>query len=225
MAMVTRVETPVGERRFLLPNVGWEIYEKLLERYAEGGPRMYYLRGSIELMSPLIPHERPGNLFGFMVESIVEGLDIPCNALGSTTFRKRPEERGLEADECYYIANAGRIPAERRSPDLDVDPPPDLAIEIEITNSLLDKLDIYAGIGVPEVWRYDGEILSVLLLQPGGTYIESPTSKAFPFLPMREFVRFIEEYDSDQETRWRRAFRAWCRDVLLPLYQNQARPE
>jgi len=225
MATVTKAETLVGESRFLLPKVGWEIYEGLLERYADGGPRMSYLRGDLELMSPLIPHERPGNLFGFMVEAIVEELDIPCNALGSTTFRRRSEERGLEADECYYIANAGRIPADRRSPDLDVDPPPDLAIEIEITNGILDKLDIYAGIGVPEIWRFDGEILSVLLLQPGGTYIESPTSKAFPFLPMGELARFIEEYDSAGETRWRRSFHAWCREVLLPLYQYQARTE
>jgi Uma2 family endonuclease len=224
MATEIKVDAQVGEERFVLWDAGWEIYEKLLERYADGGPRMNYLRGSIEFMSPLIPHARFGKLFGYMVEAITDELDIPRNALGNTTFKRKLAACGLEPDECYYLANAGRIPPDRRSPDLDVDPPPDLAIEIEITNSILDKLDIYAGIGVPEIWRYDGEILSVLLLQADGTYALSETSRAFPFLPMSEVVRFLEEYDSANETRWGRSFRAWVREVLLPLYRGDVEP-
>ena len=124
MATVTKVDLGVGERRFLLPDVGWEIYEKLLERYADRGPRMNYLRGDIELMSPLIPHEHFSQLFNFMVVAISEELRLPRNALGSTTFKKRLAGCGLEPDQCFYLANAGRIPRDRRSPDLDIDPPP-----------------------------------------------------------------------------------------------------
>jgi Uma2 family endonuclease len=133
-------------------------------------------------------------------------------------------DRGLEPDECYYIANAGKI-GSQRTPDLDVDPPPDLAIEIEITSSLLDKLDIYAGIGVPEIWRYDGEALTVLLLQPDRTYAVSESSASFPFLPMNEFVRILQAHDPDDETRWGRSFRTWVREVLLPIYRNDVGPE
>ncbi len=213
-----RVEPKIGEQRFVIYNLGWAGYEKLLDLFGDHGPRMNYSGGSVELMSPLIRHERNGKLIGFMIETIVEELDIPANALGSTTFRRRLADRGLEADECYYLANAGKLTTVDR-PDLDVDPPPDLAIEIEITNSLLDKLGIYAGIGVPELWRFDGTVLSVLLLQPDRTYAKSEVSRSFPFLPMAELVRFLGEYDHSDETGWRRRFRTWTRDVLLPIHR------
>ena len=220
----TRIEPEVGERRFVIHNLNWDGYETLLRLFGDDGPRMNYTKGSVELMSPLIPHERPKKLIGFMIECVTEELDIPSNALGSTTFKKRLADRALEADDCYYIANAGRLGRHHRQPDLDVDPPPDLAIEIEITNRLIAKLGTYAGIGVPEIWRYDGESLRVLLLRPGGTYEVSEISLAFPFLPMADVVRFLRDHDPDSETRWRRSFRLWVREVLLPIY-NAARPD
>ena len=176
-------------------------------------------------MSPLVPHGRFSNLFGFLIEAMTEELEIPRNALDPITIKRRLADRGLEPDKCYYLReNAGRL-RDQRSVDLDVDPPPDLAVEIEITSGILDKLAIYAGIGVPEIWRFDGEALSVLLLQADGTFAESPDSRAFPFLPMGELARFVEEYDPADEVRWARSFRAWVRIVLLPLYQDHPRPE
>jgi Uma2 family endonuclease len=220
-----QAESLIGEHRFLIHNVSWEKYEALLEIFGDDGPRMNYCRGELELMSPLIRHERPKKLIAFIIEAVTEELDIPRKALGSTTYRRQMAEKGLEADECYYLfANAGKLTTQRR-PDLEVDPPPDLAIEIEITTSLVDKLAIYAGIGVPEIWRYDGDALSVLLLQAEGSYVESPTSAAFPFLPMPEIARFLDEYDPSNETRWGRSFRAWVRETLLPLDRNADRPE
>jgi len=211
----------IGENRFVIYNVGWDRYEALLELFGDDGPRMNYCRGNVELMSPLVPHGRYSSLLGYMVEALTDELDIPRNALGSTTFKRRMADRGLEPDECYYLANAGRI-GDQRSVDLDVDPPPDLAIEVEITHSLLDKLDIYAGIGVPEIWRFDGKTLTVLLLRADGTYAASETSASFPFLPMGEVVRFLREHDPASETRWGRSFRAWVREALLPLYRKPA---
>jgi hypothetical protein len=101
--------------------------------------------------------------------------------------------------------------------DLAIDPPPDLAIEVELTSGLLDKLSVYAALGVPEVWRYDGERLSVLVLGPGGAHVPSGSSAAFPFLPMAEIDRFLRDYDATDDSRWGRAFRAWVREVVLPL--------
>jgi Uma2 family endonuclease len=220
-----RAEAEDGELRFVIHNVSWEKYESLLEIFGDDGPRMNYSDGSLELMSPLIPHEEPAELISYMILALTDELDIRRNALGSTTFRRRLAKKGVEPDECYYIAHAGAIKKGQRSPNLDVDLPPDLAIEIEITHSLLDKLAIYAGIGVPELWRYDGETLTVMLLQPDGTYAISVTSLSFPFLPMDEFVRFLHAHDPEEETRWGLSFRAWVREVLLPIYQNQAEPE
>jgi Uma2 family endonuclease len=213
-----------GEHRFLIHNVSWDRYEALLEIFGDDGPRMNYCRGELELMSPLIPHERPKNLFGSMIEIIVVELNIPANALGSTTFKRRLAELGLEPDECYYVAHAGQLVGQRK-PDLDIDPPPDLAIEIEITISLVDKLAIYAGIGVPEIWRYDGKVLSVLLLDPDRHYVVSEFSASFPFLPLGEIQRFLNSYNQEDETGWRRSFQAWVREVLLPLFQEHRRPE
>jgi Uma2 family endonuclease len=209
-----------GELRFVIHNVSWEKYESLLEIFGDDGPRMNYSDGSLELMSPLIPHEEPAELISYMIEALTDELDIRRNALGSTTFRRRLAKKGVEPDKCFYIANAGAIKKGQRSPNLDVDPPPDLAIEIEITHSLLDKLGIYAGIGVPELWRYDGETLTVMLLQTDGTYAASETSLSFPFLPMAEFVRFLHAHDPEEETRWGRSFRAWVREVLLPRFRQ-----
>jgi Uma2 family endonuclease len=214
-----RTELEPGELRFVIHNVSWENYEKLLEIFGDDGPRMNYSDGSLELMSPLYHHEQPGALIGYLIEALTDELDIRRNALGSTTFRRRLAKKGVEPDECYYIANAGAIKKGQRAPNLDIDPPPDLAIEIEITNSLVDTLGIYAGIGVPELWRYDGESLTVMLLQPDGTYAVSETSLSFPFLPMDEFVRFLHAHDPDEETRWGRSFRAWVRENVLPRDQ------
>ena len=102
-------------------------------------------------------HEIYKHLLGRMVDTIGEELDIPMFGQGSTTFNREDVDRGLEPDECYYIANAGRV-ADRSQLNLETDPPPDLAIEIEITRNVLDRLGIYAALGVPEVWRFDGEI-------------------------------------------------------------------
>jgi Uma2 family endonuclease len=215
----TSNESSIGEHRFLIHNVSWESYEALLELFGDEGPKMNYCRGELELMSPLIAHERPRNLFGYMIETIVVELNIPADALGSITYKQRLAESGLEPDECYYLANAGKLVSKLR-PDLDIEPPPDLAIEIEITNSLVDKLSIYAGIGVPEIWRFNGSTLTILILQPDRTYVISEGSSAFPFLPMGEVLRFIKEYNKDDETGWRRSFQLWVREVLLPGYRR-----
>src|SRR5688572_4632846 len=106
------------------------------------GPHLTYTRGKSELMPPLITHERYKNLLGYMVEAITDELDLPRVGAGSTTFNAEILDRGLEPDECYYLANAARLRRTDRI-DLAIDPPPDLAIEVEITSSLLDKLGVY----------------------------------------------------------------------------------
>ena len=170
-------------------------------------------------MSPGSMHEGPKSLLGRMVEALTEELDIPLKALGSTTLRRRDVARGAEADESFYLANAARLAAMTTELDLNVLPPPDLVIEVVVTAPLLDKLAIYAGLGVPEVWRHDGGRLIVLLLDPDGRYAESPTSLAFPFLPMAAFAERAHNQDRTNDTRWARSFRAWVRDVVAPLYQ------
>ncbi len=228
MAPATTIQpataTEPAEHRFLIRNLDWERYEALLSLFEDGGPRINYLDGNVELMSPLLPHEGPKRALGFMVETVTEELGIPMDEASTTTFKRRESERGLEADESYYLyGHVGKI-RDRRRIDLDVDPPPDLAIEVEFTSSLLDKLAIYAGICVPEIWRHDGERLAVLWLGPDGTYSESATSRAFPLLATAEIERFLREFDPDHATPWRRRFRTWVREVLLPRHLGPQGP-
>jgi Uma2 family endonuclease len=220
----TKPKPDVGELRFVIYNVGWEGYEALRKLVGNQGPRLYYSRGNIELMSPLLPHEGFGKRLGRMVEAIGEELAIPIRPSRSLTLRREDVDRGAEADESYYIANVARV-GHLTQINLDVDPPPDLVIEVEITSGILDKLDIYARLGVPEIWRFDGEILTVLILQPDRTYATSVKSIVFPFLPMDVFVQFVLDPDYSDESRWARSFRNWVRDVLLPMDRNRVEPE
>ena len=215
--------TVAGEERFLIRNVTWEGYQKLLEVIHNGKPRMYYLEGAVELMTTHLIHEWHKRILAMMIEALTEELDIPRAAVGSTTLTKRTVERGAEPDEGYYLTNIDRLVGQTAGADLDVLPPPDLVIEVEHTNPLLDKLSIYAGMGVPEIWRHAGGRLIVLVLGADGRYAESPASRAFPFLPMDGFRRHLDAYRVDQETRWIKAFRAWVRQDVAPHHPGGPR--
>ena len=165
-------------------------------------------------MTPSLDHERFRHLLGRVVDVVTEELLIPCISAGSTTWRREGLDRGLEPDECFYLANTGRVRGKKI--DLRVDPPPDLAIEIEISCSALGRMGIYAALGVPEVWRYDGETLQVERLQDDRTYATSDRSLSFPFLPLDDIVRFLQQGDAMDQGDWRRQFRAWVRDELVP---------
>ncbi len=207
-----------GESRYLIQDIGWEGYLKLLDAFVDCGPRMAYLNGTVEQVTTGFRHERFKKILGRMIEYVIIELGIPVYALGSATFQRQGVGRGVEPDECYYLANVDRLDDEDKI-DLEVVPPPDLVIEVEISSPLLDKLAIYAGLGVPELWRYDGRDLTLLLLQPDGSYTMSSRSKAFPFLPMDAFARHLQDYTPKQESRWALTYRTWVREVVAPLHQ------
>jgi Uma2 family endonuclease len=218
--MATSVETrrgiPVPEQRIVLWGVDWEVYETMLKLVGDRPIRLTYDRGDLELMSPSHDQERYKRLLGRWIETLTLELGLPCDAAGSTTWRKPLEDRGLEPDEGYYLANAERVVGRRI--DLSVDPPPDLAIEVEISRSALNRMGIYAALGVPEVWRFDGEALRVEQLQADGTYREVAASPGLPFLPTEEVVRWLRLAETMGQTPWLRQFREWVRAELAPRF-------
>ncbi len=135
--------------------------------------------------------------------------------VGSTTLNRQEVDRGLEPDEGFYLGQLERVLDPDRI-DLDVDPPPDLAIEIEITRSALDRVGVYGALGVPELWRFNGQTLRVLIRQEDGSYRESPTSAAFPDVAMDEVTRFATMEGIRDEIEWARRFRTWVREDVLP---------
>ena len=220
MSFATQTKPLKNAQRFVIHDIGWEDYETLCRMFADHGPRMTYDKGKVEFMSPLSLHERYRMLVHFVIEAITDELDIPRLSAGSTTFKREDLERGLEPDQCYYFESASKLRDPMRI-DLAIDPAPDLAIEIEVSRSALDRLSIYAALGVKEVWRFDGDDLIVHVLQADGSFPECETSGAFPFLPLDEIAKFLVEYDSTNDTRRGKEFRAWVQAEILPKYLEQ----
>jgi len=201
-----------AESRVVLRNVSWATFEALLAETDRGGSRFTYDQGVLEIMSPSREHERVKTLIGRMIETMTEELGIAISSGGSTTLKSQMKEKGVEPDECYYVANEPLVRG-RDDFDLTVDPPPDLALEVDITTSWLDKLSIYAALGVPEVWLCDGATLQVYHIQADGTYALQARSPAFPFLPLEQVQRFLDQRNALDETTWVRSLRAWVQTL------------
>lgn len=202
----------VPERRMVLYNVGWDTYERLLRDHANSSaPRFTYDRGTLEIMSPLPEHERFNRAFQLLLPVLAEELGVELYSLGSTTFNREDLQRGFEPDSCFYVQNMSRVWGKNRI-DLHVDPPPDLVVEIDITHPSLDKLPIYAQLGVPEVWRYDGQRLEMLLLELG-QYVESPRSKAFPAVDVATLTALLPDSVGVGDIAWIQRVRAWARSL------------
>lgn len=148
--------------RIILPNISWQTYQSLSKDFEqEPAIRLTYEGGALEIRMPLDPHETYKKLLGRLVETTTEELDIEIRSLGSRTCAREDLARGLEPDQCYYIQNEALVRGVEQI-DLNKFPPLDLALEIDITSSSLNRLSIYALLGVLEVWRYDGQTLSIL---------------------------------------------------------------
>jgi Uma2 family endonuclease len=208
MATIERSEAPA---RVVLNNVAWETYEMLLrDRGDQTSPRFTYDRGRLEIMAPELEHERFKELIGTLVVLWTMEKRIPQVASGSMTIRKRHLLRGLEADQCYYVRNEPAVRGKRKL-DLSVDPPPDLAIEVDITRSSLEKLDIYEALGVPEVWLFNGDRLQVNILAASGGYVAGDESLSLPDFPIAIVPEWIERAFETDNTTWALAFQAWMR--------------
>jgi len=195
-------------RGILLDGVRWETYEALLTDLRDRPIRLTYDRGRLEIMAPLFNHERCKRQIGRLVETAAEESNMAIISGGSTTFRREDLERGLEPDDCFYIANLPAVLG-KETIDLRIDPPPDLALEIDITSSSLDRMEIYAALGIPEVWRYDGRRLRVYLLGKNRAYREVRRSRAFPCLDLKRVGKFIRENVGLDDSNLVKQFRIW----------------
>jgi Uma2 family endonuclease len=204
------VKSP-AEQRVVLHNIGWNTYERLLADHENNSaPRFTYDRGELEIMSPSPEHEAFNRSIALLVEFLAAELGIDVYDLGSTTFRREDLERGFEPDSCFYIQNEEQVRGKDRI-DLAVDPPPDLVIEIDITSPSFSKLPIYAQIGVPEVWRYDGERMTILVLE-GSDYAETAESIVLPPVTSNVLTDFVEKSKSMKRTAWLNEVREWSRE-------------
>src|SRR5207302_937212 len=171
--------------------------------------RITYDRGRMGIVSPLPIHERIKKILGQMIELATLEAGIDRASLGQTTWRRRDLAKGLEADECYYIQHEPQVRG-RDDIDLKRDPPPDLVVEVDIRHASPDRASIYAAMGVPEVWRYDGERVSFLRLEQGKYEIVN-RSDALPFITSDDVNRFLLMFPATGEVKLISAFRDWVR--------------
>jgi Uma2 family endonuclease len=210
---MTATLIPSQSSGILLTNISWKTYESLLnELTQQGGIRLTYDRGNLEIMTPSAPHDGSKKILGRLVESVSEELNVEIRSLGSLTCRREDLARGLEPDQCYYIQNEDVV-WDKEQIDLNQDPPPDLVVEIDVTSSSIDRLSLYASLGVPEVWRYDGNRLIIYQLE-AQEYIERDVSPTFPFLSQVEMLRFLELRRTTKENALIRLFREWVRSQI-----------
>jgi Uma2 family endonuclease len=211
---VQKIVVPPGHQ-VLLKDITWHEFEQILEELGEDrASRLSYSHGVLEIMVPLPEHEKDKEIIGELVRMLLDALDIDFEALGSTTFKSEQMTQAIEADTCFYIQNHQAVIGKNRI-DLTVDPPPDLAVEIDITSRT--KFDNYRLLGVPELWRYSQKGLEINLLQ-SGEYVNSQNSPNFPEIPIVELInRFVEKALTQGRSQAVREFRQWIKENINGL--------
>jgi len=200
---------PVTDAVVALDRVSWATFTSLA-RESRGG-RLAYDRGRLEIMSPSLGHENVKSLLCRFIEMFAEEQGIDLVAAGSVTLARDDLNRGIEADACYFVGSHMRLRS-RDTIDLSVDPPPDLAVEVDMSRSSLDKLAIYAALGVTELWRTNGKTIDMLQLGPKG-YRPTAASGLLPRFPTAEATRLLANRESMSDTQAAREMRAACRSA------------
>ncbi len=197
--------------RISICNLAWQDFEQLLLDAGEDrNTRMAYYKGTLEIMSPLALHERPHRIIADIVKTILEIQERDWEDFGSTTF-KRPDIAGIEPDTCFYIQNADLV-RDCTSMDLSIYPPPDLAIESDVTSKT--ALQAYESIRIPEVWIYSNQGLAIHVLQ-GDRYIQTNTSLVFPDLPIAELIpNLVQQAIKQGTSRMLRHLKAQLKSTL-----------
>lgn len=202
------VECLGTEQRFRLYGIPWQTYLELRNSPENEHVRMTYNRGDLEIVSPSKTHEQYADLIGRLLQVWTLERDIDIQSCRTVTFKRADLQHGLEPDNCYYVAHEAVVRSKREM-DLSIDPPPDLAIEIDLTRNAIDKLSMYAAFGVPEVWRFDGQNLRLYVLAENGQYQQREKSESFPELPPVEIEKVLAKLGTASETALVRSFRQW----------------
>jgi Uma2 family endonuclease len=210
--MIATVDKPL--EHLVLSNISWQTYEQILDEMGDCHYRLTYDDGDLEVMTLSFGHENAGRWIGRLIFFLALELGMPLCTGGSTTLKQALCKKGLEPDECFWIKHEVDMRGKKEWNAL-ADPPPDLGVEVDITRSSLDRQGIYAALRVPEVWRWDGRTLKVLVLGVNGKYRARAKSVAFPSLPLDGFARFITKLGSADEIHLIQEFMAWVRAEVV----------
>jgi Uma2 family endonuclease len=206
---LSQIDVPLG-KSLVLRDVSWAEFEAILAELGDHrSTRIAYDNGFLEIMAPLPEHEYFKETIGDAVKDIAEVLSVDYASYGSATWRRKAQQAGIESDNCFYFQNEALVRGKLEF-DLDRDPPPDLALEVDLTSKSLDRFPIYARLGVPEIWCYDSGVMTIYLLE-GDRYGVADQSRVFPTLDIRALPQLIESQRSAGRLALRRAVRAWVK--------------
>jgi Uma2 family endonuclease len=200
-----------GEKRVTLHGLTWQAYQQILHALPQTrAARLTFDRGTLEITMPLEDHEFAVRLIELFVRILVVEMGMKLKTMGSTTMDREELQRGSEPDDAYYIQNQPRVAG--RKVNFAEDPPPDLVVEVDITHSDIDKNRLYASMGIPEFWRYNGREWRIYQLQ-GEAYTEVDRSPTFSWVEKEDLYRFLEQAQQD-EVEAEIAFRAYVREKV-----------
>jgi Uma2 family endonuclease len=207
---ISQIETLAGQST-VLHDIDWQQFESILQDLGEKRrSRIAYLNGVLEIALPLPECEKIKVLIRDFVQVLMDKMEIDFEGFGSTTFKRVDKLAGLEPDDCFYIQNNVAMRGIRKL-DMTIDPPPDLAIEVDVTSKT--KFDVYRVLGVPELWLYD-QTLKIYILRDG-EYVESELSPIFGDIPIRDVIpQFLEMSLSQGRSTAMKAFRVWMQENL-----------
>jgi Uma2 family endonuclease len=207
--MTATISVPPGEKRVTIRGVTWQGYQDMMKALPDGrSARLTFDNGTLEIVMPLESHEQSSELIGLFIRILVVEMGLKLKSMRSTTLERQDLQRGAEPDNAYYIQNQSLVAG--RPVDLSQDPPPDLVVEVDITNTDINKNQLYASLGVPEFWRFDGQILRIFQLT-NGQYQEVSCSPTFPKVAKTDLYRFLEQAQMD-EVAAETSFRQWVRE-------------
>ncbi|WP_414563314.1 MULTISPECIES: Uma2 family endonuclease [unclassified Anabaena] len=205
------ITAPSNSQRAILPNISWQTFETILTEMGNNrATRLAYDHGTLEIMTPLMPHEHNKRLIEKLIDNLAEELNLNLKSTGSVTCKRQDLLRGVEPDSSFYIQNEP-VMRHKQNLDLSQDPPPDLVVEVDYTSASIDRLSIYLALGIPEVWRYDEPVMQIYQLQES-VYIPCDVSPTFKNLPLTtEIPRFLQESLIIGEIPMIRSFRDWVK--------------
>ena len=209
---ISQIQLDQGQR-VTLENINWQEFEDILEDLGEHRHSLIaYYKGALEIRMPLAGHERIKVLIGDLLKITLDELGLEWESLGSTTFTSKKMQAGIEPDDCFYIQNYQAMIGKQRL-DLDVDPVPDLAIEVDLTS--ITQISAYEALAIPEIWRYKNGKLEISLFEDG-KYLNSSVSKAFPSVPIIEGISlFLKKSKNMPMSALRREFRQWLQTLSI----------
>jgi len=192
----TQANIALGEKRVTLRGLDWQAYQQIYRALPQTrAARFTYDRGALEITMPLEEHEFAVRLIELFIRILVVERGLKIKTLGSTTLNREDLDRGAEPDNAYYIQNQPLVAG--KTIDLQIDPPPDLVVEVDITHTDIDKLSLYANLGIPEFWRYNGRVWRIYQLD-NEVYREVETSLTFPMVAKAKLYEFLAQAKVDE---------------------------